>query len=70
MKRVTNFQPLRIGMIWQTDIEKEKILKQPFSVAGGNEIAYIESLRDLVHPENEKLRELLEVPYNNNLKIE
>ena len=69
MKRVTNFQPLCIGVIRQTEMEKEALLKQPFPVAGGTEIVSLESLRDLVQPEVDYLGELLEVPHNRYLYI-
>ena len=58
IKRVTNFQPLRIGVIRQTDMEKEILLKQLFPVAGRKKIASLESLRDLVRPEVKDLAEL------------
>ena len=58
-----------IGVIWQTDMKKEVLLKQPFPVAGGNKTASLESLRDLVRPEVKDLGELLEVPYDHYLKI-
>ena len=69
MKRVSNFQPLRIGVKLKTEMETEELLKRTFPVAGGKEIASLESLRDIVRPETEKLGELLEIPYNNYLKI-
>ena len=63
MKQVTSFQPLRIGVIRQTDMEKEVLFNKPFPAAGRKEIRPLESLRNIAQPENEKLGELLEVPY-------